>query len=128
MRKRTSFSFALSFVLLCGSAWCQSPAGDSTLRIVRNHDAAPPTRFAVGELVKYLRLMGNLQPTVVEAPNAGDIYVGMIPDQASSQQTQAIAATVRDNPDSFVIRTLGKTLVIYGGSSRANLYKEDAEP
>jgi hypothetical protein len=66
--------------------------------------------------------MGNPQPTVVEAPNAGDIYVGMIPDQASSQQTQAIAATVRDNPDSFVIRTLGETLVIYGGSSRANLY------
>jgi hypothetical protein len=122
MRKRTSFSFVLLFVLLNCSAYCQSLDGNSALRIVRNHDAAPPIQFAVAELVKYVRLMGNRQPTVLEAPHAGDIYVGMIPYDVPSEQRRRIETSVGGNPDSFVIRTLGDALVIYGGSPRANLY------
>jgi hypothetical protein len=73
-------------------------------------------------LAKYLKLMGNAPPTLVESPEAGDIYVGMTPDNAAASESRAIAAAVRDNPDSFVIRTLGDALLIYGGSPRGNLY------
>ena len=122
MRMRAGFSFTLFFVLVGCSAYGQSLDGHTTLRIVRDHDAAPPIRFAAGELVKYLSQMGNPPPTVLEAPKAGDIYVGMIPADASSNQRRAIEMAVHDNPDSFVIRTLGDGLVIYGGSARADLY------
>jgi len=122
MRKRTGFSIVVTFLLLGCSAYCQSFGRHATLRIVSNHDGAPPVRFAVGELAKYLRLMGNAPPTLVESPEAGDIYVGMIPDNAAASESRAIAAAVRDNPDSFVIRTLGDALLIYGGSPRGNLY------
>src|SRR5271157_469648 len=116
------FLSVFSFGLLGGPAVCQPSVGPSTLRIVRNHDVAPPIQFAVGELVKYFALMGNAPPAVVENPKTGDICVGMIPNDASSEQRRAIEACVRGNPDSFVIRTLGDAPVIYGGSSRANLY------
>lgn len=108
MLKGMSFLFLFSYVLWGGSAYCQSSVGNSTLRIVRNHDAAPPIQFAVGELAKYLRLMGNAPPVVIEEPKTGDIYVGMIPNDASSEQRRAMEASVRGNPDSFVIRTLGE--------------------
>ena len=122
MRKRTSACSVLSLVLLGSSAFCQSPGAHSPLRIVRNSDSAPPVQFAVAELVKYLRLMGNSQPTVLEGPNIGDIYVGMIPLDASSEQKRAIETSVHGNPDSFVICTLRDALLIYGGSPRADLY------
>ena len=66
--------------------------------------------------------MGNPQPTVFEGPDAGDIYVGMIPLNASSEQKRAIETSVRDNPDSFVICTLGDALLIYGRAPRPDLY------
>src|SRR5208337_4556352 len=121
MRKRASASFVLSLVLLGSSAFCQSPRVHSPLRIVRNPVSAPPVQFAVRELVKYLRLMGNPPPTVLEGPQVGDIYVGMIPLDASSEQRRAIESRVHDNPDGFVICTLGDALLIYGGSPRADL-------
>ncbi len=118
LRRRALLLLALLWQLRC-YAYCQS---HSPLRIVKSHNATPPTRFAVEELVKYLRLMGNTKPIDLESPETGDIYVGLIPSGASTEQERAIQAAVQGNPDTFVIRTLGAALVIYGGSARANLY------
>lgn len=122
MRGNACFAFLFSALLVAGSTLCQAADKSAMVRIVRNRDAALPVRFGAGELVKYLKLMGNPKPTVLESPETGDIYVGMIPSKASVEQKQAVLSSVRDNPDSFVIRTLGDALIIYGGSARANLY------
>ncbi len=96
---------------------------EAAVRIVVPAMPAPPERFAAEELVKYLVAMGNPRPSVVLAPEEGDIYIGTLPGSLAATSAQAVYARLKDkDPDSFVLRSLGKRLIIYGNSPRANLF------
>jgi len=80
MRGRVCFTFLFSALLTAGSTSCRKADTSASVRIVTNRDAGLPTRFGAGELSKYLMQMGNPKPTLLESPETGDIYVGMIPN------------------------------------------------
>ena len=96
--------------------------GQSAVRIVVPSGAAPPEQFAAGELARYAAAMGNPKPEVVTAPGDGDIYVGLFPPALVAQRTTAESQMANKSPDSFVVRSFGNKLVIFGNSPRANLF------
>lgn len=93
------------------------------IAIVMPEGAAPPVKFAVQELVKYLTAMGNAKPTVSVAPQQGDLYVGTLPQELGGEDRGAIESSLKGtDSDTFLIHSFGKRLVIYGNSPRAHLY------
>ncbi len=95
-------ALALAF-LLCLELQAAAP-----LRIVLPSQPAAPERFAADELVKYLVQMGNPKPEIVDAPAAGDIYLGGPPGSGDA--------------DGFIIRSEDGKLLLRGNSPRATLY------
>ncbi|MEN6536763.1 MAG: DUF4838 domain-containing protein [Bryobacteraceae bacterium] len=107
---------ALSLFMLSGDT-------EAAVRIVLSTMPAAPERFAAEELVKYLVAMGNPKPSVVLAPEEGDIYIGTLPGSLAAVRAQTMCGRLTGkDPDSFVLRSIGKRLVIYGNSPRANLF------
>jgi hypothetical protein len=102
---------AVWLFLFAGQLW--------PVTIVVRRNAAPPEKFAAAELVKYLAQMGNPKPEIQEFPIDGDIYLGVLPD---ADRSEAEAALRDEDSDSFIIRSRGGKLLLYGKSPRANLY------
>ncbi len=113
-----SVHWALTAVLALASVAVGAQPG---VKIVVARSAAPPEQFAAKELARYLAAMGNPMPEIVTGPAPGDIYIGLLP--ASMQGSHEIETRLKGkDPDSFVIRSFGRTLVIIGNSPRANLF------
>lgn len=93
------------------------------ISVVLRPDAPALERLAAEELASYLSRMGNARPAILQNPQSGSIYLGVLPagiDPASRDYvTRSLAG---QDPDSFVLRTAGDRLVIYGNTPRANLY------
>ncbi|HZP02833.1 MAG TPA: DUF4838 domain-containing protein [Terriglobia bacterium] len=93
------------------------------ISIVLGKAAPLPLRFAASELAKYAALMGNAKPGLVQAPQAGDICLGLLPPNLPAEVLREIESDLRGkDPDSFIIRSEGRRLIIYGCSARAVLY------
>lgn len=107
-----------------GSGASGGPAGPpQALRIVLPASPALPEEFAARELVKYLTAMGNAKPLIVRLPESGNIYLGSFPQGISAAEKESIQSELQgQDPDSFVLRSSGGHLVIYGNSPRAVLY------
>jgi hypothetical protein len=106
----------------CCLILCTSLA-NGAISVVLRPDASALERLAAEELASYLSRMGNARPAIVPTPQSGSVYLGALPadiDLASRDYvTRSLAG---QDPDSFVLRTAGGRLVIYGNSPRANLY------
>jgi hypothetical protein len=102
---------------------CQAREVGGAITIVLPEGASAPVKFAAQELVKYLTAMGNAKPKVAQTPEEGDIYLGTLPGVLSSEERKAIESSLKGTEDdSFIIRSVGKRLVVYGNSPRAHLY------
>ena len=101
-----------------------SPEGSShALRLVTPAHPAAPIRFAAQELTRYLAAMGNSKPEVAEQTADGDLYLGCLPKGLSPRERKEIEASLRGkDSDSFMIRSVGQQLIIYGNTPRATLY------
>jgi hypothetical protein len=116
----TIFVLLVPFVV---SLPCQAKEGGRAITIVLPDGATAPVEFAAQELVKYLTAMGNAKPKVVQSPEEGDIYLGTLPGVLSSEERKAIERSLKGTGyDSFIIRSVGNRLVVYGNSPRAHLY------
>lgn len=117
---RSSLMLLLVFVM---SVPCGAGKRGGAITIVLPDGAAAPVKFAAQELVRYLAAMGNAKPKVVQTPEKGDIYLGILPGVLRGEDRRAIESSLkRAEPDSFVIRSVGDCLVVYGNSPRAHLY------
>ena len=90
MSKETQiFVASLLGASLCGAgAFARVPHSPPPLRIVVPFAPAPPEQLAAQELIRYLAAMGNPRPQVVHPPESGDIYLGLLPSKASSQDRE----------------------------------------
>ncbi len=115
MNRLTPGSLAAALWLAAAGLPGAQEGGRAPVRIVIPAQAAAPGQFAAQELAKYLAAMGNPKPGIVNAPGKGDIYLGVLPP--------GFADPLRGrDPDSFLLRSSGTSLVIYGNSPRATLY------
>lgn len=123
---RRALSRTSLMVLLPGVMSLPCQAGNASrgaITIVLANGAAAPVKFAAQELVKYLTAMGSAKPKVVQTSEEGDIYLGVFPGVLTREARRAVESNLKGTaPDSFVIRSFGKHLVIYGNSPRAILY------
>jgi hypothetical protein len=102
---------------------CRAGKSEGAITIVLPDGASAPVRFAARELVKYLTAMGNAKPKVVQSPEEGDIYLGILPGVLSREERRVIETKLKGaESDSFIIRSVGNCLVVYGNSPRAHLY------
>jgi hypothetical protein len=93
------------------------------ISIVLGPGAAPAERLAASQLTSYLSRMGNERPMTVRAPKTGPIYLGLLPADIDADSRHFIEHLLAgQDPDSFVLRTANRRLIIYGNSPRASLY------
>lgn len=120
----TLFLTGLILPGFAGGTLLALPGGSSdALRIVVPAQPAPPVGFAAQELSRYLAALGNPKPIVVGQPGPGDLYLECLPAGLSPGERHEIKDGMRGkDKDSFVIRSVGRQLIIYGGSPRATLY------
>ncbi|MFN7997497.1 MAG: DUF4838 domain-containing protein [Bryobacteraceae bacterium] len=93
------------------------------ISIVLSPGATVIDKLAVRELSAYVELMGNEKPAVAAIPATGQIYLGALPSDIDGPTRDAIGhALAGKDQDSFVLRSIGSRLIVYGNSPRANLY------
>jgi len=91
--------------------------------IVMRNDSTQIEKFAAQELAAYASLMMDKKIGVVDSTSENAIYVGSLPDQASSDDQNRMARELEElHNDGFVIRNVGSDLVIQGKMPRATLY------
>jgi len=90
----------------------------NVINIVTKNDATEVEKFAVNELAGYLRMMTNKQICVTDESLEGSIYVGCSPNIEKSPLNDL---TTLDS-DSFIIRNVGKDVIIQGKTPRGTLF------
>ncbi|MEN6536431.1 MAG: DUF4838 domain-containing protein [Bryobacteraceae bacterium] len=112
---------AVFVALLAPTAFAQKTANPVT--IVTAADAGETERFAAAELAKYLAKMGNPQPKIVKAPAQGEVYLGVLPGSVAPSERRLYEDPIAGrDPDSFLIRSFARGVVIKGNSPRAVLF------
>lgn len=96
--------------------------GESPYRIVIAESAPPATRHAAGELQLFLREIGGAElPIVADTAPTGEAEIVL----GSSARLRALGTEVDFEAlgrEGYVLRTVGKHLVIAGGEPRGTLY------
>jgi hypothetical protein len=112
--------------LLTGTARAEelllAEGGRTDYRIVVADDASPSTRHGAEELQEFLGEIGGVKPGIVSdktPPQEKEIVLG---DNARLSSLGAAIDFRELGNEGYVIRTIGKRLVIAGGSLRGNLY------
>ena len=96
--------------------------GRSAYTIVVAEDAVKPVRFAAEELQKYLKLISGAQlPASSEAANGLAICVGE--SKLLAAEIVSLRAQLNGrSEDGYLMRSIGKRIVLLGNSPRATLY------
>jgi len=97
-------------------------AGQSAYRIVVADDASPSTRYGAEELQAFLLEISGAKLPIVsdhQPPTECEIVLG---DNARRKAVAADVDFARLGHEGYVLRTVGKRLVIAGGALRGNLY------
>jgi hypothetical protein len=130
---RHSSAVVVFLAFVVGSAAIPEPAaaaksltlargGASQYVIVIARDALPPTRFAAEELQRFLgEITGAVFPMRADTEQMGshEILVG---DSAHLRQLGVTIDFPALGPEGYVLRTVGRHLVIAGGAPRGTLY------
>src|SRR5574344_34092 len=94
--------------------------GKSRYDIVLSAQASASEKTAAKELRKFLKLIGNVELPITEgtATKGGHIYVGF------SEQVGKLTGLKRPDykDETFMVRSVGANLVIFGGAKRGTLY------
>ena len=92
--------------------------GASAYRIVVGAEADAGTRYAAGELAKYLGQIGGVQLAVVDdaaVPQEKEIVIGK-----TNREGGPCGAGLKN--DGYILKTVGERLFILGQNDRGNLY------
>jgi len=124
------FIILLTSTLLCqtlppqpaGGEQLLADAGQSVYRIVVADDASTSTRYGAEELQRFLEQMtGARLPIVSDRQPAAEEEI-VLGDGARLRSLGLKIDLAALGPEGYVIRTVGRRLVIAGGSLRGNLY------